>query len=329
MKASQARNVIIYALWNTLEKAKKLRWIELSPHRRQPLLEQYPGGVFYDLGMPQLDCLIQTFKFPGQFSTHIDFYGHFIKGAPLSKQYGVKDMVFPLCVVDITAKMAQDPCYAVTSEDIWDYEAQYGPIPDGTFVTLYTGWSKRWPDMDTLSGIGADGSENFPHWSMDAVKYIYEVRSAASNNHETLDMDVPREAIALGNLTCERYVLSKEKLQIELLSNLDQVPPAGAVLVAPIEMATVTKAYFCGKPNPLMMRTGLRLLKCHFEVAVMVGDQIDTDMISGPHSPTLILSTKTITCALWIVSSLNSFCTRSVRVICCWGCFCFAGPSEL
>ena len=61
------------------------------------------------------------------------------------------------------------------------------------------------------------------------------------------------------------------------------VPACGA-LVAPIEMATGTKAYFCGKPNPLMIRTGLRLLKCHSEDAVMVGDRMDTDVISGLES---------------------------------------------
>ena len=61
------------------------------------------------------------------------------------------------------------------------------------------------------------------------------------------------------------------------------VPACGA-LVAPIEIATGAKAYFCGKPNPLMMRTGLRLLKCHSEDAVMVGDRMDTDVISGLES---------------------------------------------
>ena len=42
-------------------------------------------------------------------------------------------------------------------------------------------------------------------------------------------------------------------------------------LIAPIEMATGTQAYFCGKPNPLMMRTGLNMLGCHSAEAVMVG----------------------------------------------------------
>ena len=62
------------------------------------------------------------------------------------------------------------------------------------------------------------------------------------------------------------------------------IAPACRALIAPIEMATGTKAYFCGKPNPLMMRTGLRLLNCHSGDAVMVGDRMDTDIISGMES---------------------------------------------
>ena len=59
------------------------------------------------------------------------------------------------------------------------------------------------------------------------------------------------------------------------------IAPACRALIAPIEMATGTQAYFCGKPNPLMMRTGLKLLGCHSAEAVMVGDRMDTDIISG------------------------------------------------
>ena len=62
------------------------------------------------------------------------------------------------------------------------------------------------------------------------------------------------------------------------------IAPACRALISPIEMATGTRAYFCGKPNPLMMRTGLRLLNCHSAEAVMVGDRMDTDVISGMES---------------------------------------------
>ena len=62
------------------------------------------------------------------------------------------------------------------------------------------------------------------------------------------------------------------------------IAPACRSLVAPIELATGKKAYFMGKPNPLMMRTGLQLLDVHSEEAAMVGDRMDTDVIAGMES---------------------------------------------
>lgn len=69
--------------------------------------------------------------------------------------------------------------------------------------------------------------------------------------------------------------------------------PACRALISPIEMATGKQAYFIGKPNPLMMRTGLRLLGVHSEEAAMIGDRMDTDIIGGVESgldPILVLS---------------------------------------
>lgn len=57
--------------------------------------------------------------------------------------------------------------------------------------------------------------------------------------------------------------------------------PACRAMIAPIEMATGQTAYFVGKPNPLMMRTGLRILGVHSDEAVMIGDRMDTDIVAG------------------------------------------------
>ena len=62
------------------------------------------------------------------------------------------------------------------------------------------------------------------------------------------------------------------------------VMPATGALVAPIEIATGKKAYFVGKPNPVMLRHGLRLLGCHSEDIAFIGDRMDTDIIAGIES---------------------------------------------
>lgn len=58
------------------------------------------------------------------------------------------------------------------------------------------------------------------------------------------------------------------------------VPACGAV-AALIEKASGVKAFFVGKPNPLMMRLALNSIGAHSENTVMVGDRMDTDIIGG------------------------------------------------
>ena len=60
--------------------------------------------------------------------------------------------------------------------------------------------------------------------------------------------------------------------------------PATGALIAPIEIATGKKAYFVGKPNPLMLRHGLRILDCHSQDIAFIGDRMDTDIIAGIES---------------------------------------------
>ena len=64
----------------------------------------------------------------------------------------------------------------------------------------------------------------------------------------------------------------------------DGLIPSCRAMISPIEMATGQNAYFVGKPNPLMMRTGLRILGVHSEEAAMIGDRMDTDIVAGIES---------------------------------------------
>ncbi len=76
------------------------------------------------------------------------------------------------------------------------------------------------------------------------------------------------------------------------------IMPACGSLIAPIEIATGKKAYFVGKPNPLMLRHGLKKLGCHSEEIAFIGDRMDTDIIAGIESnvdTVLVLSGVTAT----------------------------------
>jgi NagD protein len=57
--------------------------------------------------------------------------------------------------------------------------------------------------------------------------------------------------------------------------------PACGSFAALITQATGIRPYFVGKPNPLMMRSALNAIDAHSETAMMIGDRMDTDMVSG------------------------------------------------
>lgn len=57
--------------------------------------------------------------------------------------------------------------------------------------------------------------------------------------------------------------------------------PATGSVAALITKATGKEPYFVGKPNPLMMRTGLNTIGAHSESSAMIGDRMDTDVLAG------------------------------------------------
>ena len=57
--------------------------------------------------------------------------------------------------------------------------------------------------------------------------------------------------------------------------------PATGAVAALIEKATGRRPYYIGKPNPLMMRTALNRIGAHSETSIMIGDRMDTDVLSG------------------------------------------------
>ena len=62
------------------------------------------------------------------------------------------------------------------------------------------------------------------------------------------------------------------------------IVPATKALTSPIELTTGKKAYYVGKPNPLMMRNAMKKLGTKSEDTVIIGDRMDTDIVAGIES---------------------------------------------
>jgi hypothetical protein len=74
------------------------------------------------------------------------------------------------------------------------------------------------------------GIAHYPGWSKEVLTYLYEKQKITASGHETTDTD-PGIATSRGDYSLETYILSQDRYQIELLTNLDKVPEYGAIIV--------------------------------------------------------------------------------------------------
>ncbi len=196
------------------------------PDEQRELLYWYEPGV----GSAGTGFYAQSFTHVGQWGTHVDPPAHFVKGMRTVDQIDVKEMILPLVVIDVHRAVAENPDYTLRMADLEDWEKRHGPIPEGAFVAMRTDWSKRWPDTDAMQNTDADGVAHYPGWSLETLNYLYEVRKITASGHETTDTD-PGMATSRDDYSLEAYILGRNHYQIELMTNLDAVPEAGALIV--------------------------------------------------------------------------------------------------
>ncbi|WP_440950638.1 cyclase family protein [Methanosphaerula subterraneus] len=200
-------------------------WPGFPAENRTTLFDYRPGNGTLGSGF-----FTQSYTHVGQWGTHVDAPSHFVEGLRSVDQIDLHEMVLPLVVLDVHEQVARDPDYTVTLEDVRAWEGRHGPVPAGSFVALRTDWSKRWPDAARMENWRADGIDHYPGWSREVLAYLYEERGIAASGHETSDTD-PGTSTSRDDYALETYVLSTDHYQVEFLTNLDQVPETGALVV--------------------------------------------------------------------------------------------------
>lgn len=228
------------SLWRVQQLLAGKKLVDLT-HAFAPAIPHWPGFpaekrqtiYWYDKkpGLMGEGFFAEMFSHVGQWGTHVDPPAHFLKGGRTVDQITLKEMILPLVVIDVHEEVAKNADYTLTVQRIHKWETEHGPIPEGTFVALRTDWSKRWPNGAAMENKDTKGVAHYPGWSLAALKYLYEERKVTASGHETTDTD-PGFAASKDDFTLETFVLSHDHYQIELLTNLDQVPEAGAIVIA-------------------------------------------------------------------------------------------------
>ena len=156
----------------------------------------------------------------GQYGTHVDPPAHFSATGATMDQIPLDEMMLPLVVLDDTPFLAKDPAHAFSVEDLLAWEQRYGRVPKGAFAALRTDMAKDWTsDPEKFK------RDPFPAWSLPVIKMLIEERGVIAIGHEAMDTDTTKE------MASEIYLLGSGHFQIEVMDNLDKVPPTGAYIV--------------------------------------------------------------------------------------------------
>jgi len=161
-----------------------------------------------------------SFELVGQYGTHVDPPAHFAENGITMDEIPLKQMILPLIVLDDTPHLARDPDHAFSLADLRAWEKQHGRVPKGSFVALRTDMSK-----DFEANPERFKRSPFPAWALETIKFLYEQRGVVATGHESLDTDTTDK------MESETYILQKGHYQIEVMTNLDKVPPKGALIV--------------------------------------------------------------------------------------------------
>ena len=170
--------------------------------------------------------------------THFDAPVHWISGRDLPNNavdsIPPQHFIAPACVIDCSAQAAADPDYLMGVADIERFEAAHGRIPEGHWVLMRTDWARRWSqarDAEAFQNFDASG-QHTPGPDTEAVRFLVEQRDVLGFGTEAIGTDAGQGYHLRPPYPCHSLMHGAGKYGLQCLTNLDQLPPTGALVVA-------------------------------------------------------------------------------------------------
>ena len=159
--------------------------------------------------------------------THVDAPFHYSDVGPSAEAIPADQLVVPLAVVDVSAKASRNADYAMTPQDLADWEAKHGRLPDGCCVAMNSGWARHATDAAKFTGKDTAGTFHFPGIAPAAAEWLIKERRVAGLAVDTLSLDIGPSK----DFRTHKAWLPSGRWGIENVANLDRVPAMGATLV--------------------------------------------------------------------------------------------------
>ncbi len=171
--------------------------------------------------------------------THFDAPVHWITGKDHPKNsvdtVDVSQFIGPACVVDASKEVAANADWTLDVAFLEAWEARHGRIAEGAWLLLRTDWSKRINDPAAFVNMKEDGAHT-PGPTQAAVEWLIG-RGVRGFGVETINTDAGQSYAWPLAYPCHTLMHGANKYGLQCLTNLDQLPAQGALIVsAPLKI---------------------------------------------------------------------------------------------
>ncbi|WP_063065981.1 cyclase family protein [Nocardia violaceofusca] len=161
--------------------------------------------------------------------THWGAPAHFTAGAATADRLAPEDFVLPGVRIDISARAEHDRDYAVTVDDLLEWQDRHGPFPAESAVLLHTGWERYW-GTDDFASVDTQGRMHHPGFSVAAVHWLLD--HGVLGRRGALGTDAFSPDIGIDDTFRVSKLLYREhRLSLEILAHLADLPDRGFTVV--------------------------------------------------------------------------------------------------
>ncbi|MCK8613141.1 cyclase family protein [Gordonia sp. C13] len=164
--------------------------------------------------------------------THLDAPIHWISGRDGDdvSQIPVQRLIGPAAVLDLTAKVADNPDYLLEVADVEAWEAEHDDLLPGAWLLLRTGWESRGGSEAEFLNTDETGSHT-PGVSVECAEWLATQRQITGLGVETVGVDAGLAGGFDPAFPVHYHFLGNDKYGLTSLRNLGSLPATGAVVV--------------------------------------------------------------------------------------------------
>jgi kynurenine formamidase len=167
--------------------------------------------------------------------THFDAPVHWVTGKDYPKNatdsIAVEKLLAPACVIDVSREAAADNDFLLTPAHVEAWEKKNGRVEAGSWVLMRTDWSKRPSPAAFLNMTDTGAHVPGPHPEL--VPFLARERNVIGWGSEGVGTDAGQAFRFDPPFPCHSIMHGSNKFGLASLTNLDQLPPKGAILITP------------------------------------------------------------------------------------------------